>query len=53
MQALEVILSLCETMYWWRRRESNPRPQILRSQIYMFISSIVLTSSYPMNRENN
>jgi hypothetical protein len=37
---------------WWRRRESNPRPQILRFQLYMFIPSIILTTSYPMDREN-
>lgn len=37
---------------WWRRRESNPRPQILRFRIYMFSSSINLTLRYPMNREN-
>ena len=23
------------TVEWWRRRESNPRPQVLRSQAYM------------------
>ena len=37
---------------WWRRGESNPRPQILRFQLYMLISSIILTRRYPMNREN-
>jgi len=39
-------------LFWWRRRESNPRPRILCLQLYMLISSINLTSSYPMNREN-
>jgi hypothetical protein len=41
-----------ETYIWWRRRESNPRPQILRYQLYMLIPSISLTISYPMDREN-
>src|SRR5690554_2658613 len=25
---------------WWRRRESNPRPQALRSELYMLIPSL-------------
>ncbi len=33
-------------MNWWRRRESNPRPQMLPSRIYM-LSSVLL--SYPWN----
>ena len=26
--------------YWWRRRESNPRPKILPSRFYMLSSSL-------------
>jgi len=26
--------------YWWRRRESNPRPKILPSSFYMLSSSL-------------
>jgi len=26
--------------YWWSRRESNPRPQILHSQFYI-LSSVI------------
>ena len=37
---------------WWRRRESNPRPQALRLRIYMLIRSIVLADGYPTGREN-
>ena len=29
--------------YWWRRRESNPRPQVLHSQDYM-LSLVVWVS---------
>jgi len=38
---------------WWRRRESNPRPQILRLRFYMLIPSIDLTNCYPKGREDN
>jgi hypothetical protein len=27
-------------MFWWRRRESNPRPKILPSSFYMLSSSL-------------
>jgi hypothetical protein len=35
---------------WWRRRESNPRPQALCPWPYMRIRSIVLTGSNPTDR---
>jgi len=38
--------------YWWRRRESNPRPQVLRLWLYMLILSINLVDGYPTGREN-
>ena len=41
-----------QTFNWWRRRESNPRPQILCRQLYMLIQSINLTVCYPIGREN-
>ncbi len=31
--------------YWWRRRESNPRPQVLCPRIYMRIPSFVLLAA--------
>jgi len=37
---------------WWRRRESNPRPQVLRPWLYMLIRSIDLVDGYPTGREN-
>ena len=37
---------------WWRRRESNPRPQALRLWLYMLIRSIYLIAGYPTGREN-
>ena len=37
---------------WWRRRESNPRPQVLRLWLYMLIRSIYLIAGYPTGREN-
>jgi len=37
---------------WWRRRESNPRPQALCRRFYMRILSIVLTGRYPTGRED-
>ena len=37
---------------WWRRRELNPRPQVLRLWLYMLIRSIDLIDGYPTGREN-
>jgi len=37
---------------WWRRRESNPRPQVLRRWLYMLIRPIYLIDGYPVGREN-
>ena len=37
---------------WWRRRESNPRPQVLRHRIYMLILSIDLIGCYPTGRDH-
>jgi len=39
-------------MNWWRRRESNPRPQALYYRIYMLIRAFNLTASYPAGRED-
>ena len=36
--------------YWWRRRESNPRPRILRPQLYMLSRVFVLTACDPTGR---
>ena len=30
----------CLDIKWWRRRESNPRPEILPSSFYMLSSSL-------------
>ena len=38
---------------WWRRRESNPRPQALRLWLYMLIRPIVLTNGYPVGGEDH
>jgi hypothetical protein len=38
---------------WWRRRESNPRPQDLRLWLYMLIRVFVLTGGYPTGRDNH
>ncbi len=37
---LMYLLGLPCTTKWWRRRESNPRPQILPSRIYMLSSGL-------------
>jgi len=37
---------------WWRWRESNPRPQALRSRYYMLVLSIILVVHYPTGRED-
>jgi len=37
---------------WWRRRESNPRPQALRLWLYMLIPYFDLTGGYPTGWEN-
>jgi len=33
-------------MIWWRRRESNPRPQVRYLRSYMFIGLLSLTMSF-------
>ena len=38
---------------WWRRRESNPRPQDLCLWLYMLIRSINLTRCYLIGKEDN
>ena len=35
------------TIFWWRRRESNPRPPVLCHWLYMFILNFNLTGCYP------
>lgn len=40
------------TKKWWRRRESNPRPQALRYRLYMLIPYFDLVCGYPMGEEN-
>ena len=37
---------------WWRRRESNPRPQVLRLWLYMLIPVLYLITGYPTGRED-
>jgi hypothetical protein len=37
---------------WWKRRESNPRPQILNSKVYMHSRIIYLTVVTPTGRLN-
>ncbi len=43
---------LGDLSYWWRRRESNPSPQVIRLWLYMLIRSISLIEGYPIGREN-
>ncbi len=40
-------------LIWWRRRESNPRPQALRLRLYMLIPPLVVGGRYPAGREND
>lgn len=42
----------CFWIDWWRWRELNPRPQILRCRYYMFFLFFILVSGYPTGREN-
>ena len=37
---------------WWRRRESNPRPQALRYRFYVRVQPIDLATCYPVGGEN-
>ena len=37
---------------WWRRRESNPRPQVLRYRFYVRVQPIDLAPCYPADGEN-
>ena len=34
-------------VYWWRRRESNSRPQVLRHRLYMLIRAFVFNCRLP------
>jgi hypothetical protein len=53
-QARKRARRLSEPLYiWWRWRELNPRPQILRFRYYMFFLFLILTRSYPTGRENH
>jgi len=36
--------------FWWRRRESNPRPQALRHRLYMLSRSIFFNRLLPDRR---
>ena len=38
--------------YWWRRRESNPRPQVLCRRFYMLSRVFNLAGCYPTGRED-
>ena len=40
---LVYFFGLHKTSNWWRRRESNPRPQILYTQIYILSHAFNLT----------
>jgi hypothetical protein len=44
---------LFSLLVWWRRRESNPRPQDLRLRLYMLIRVFALTGGYPTGRDNH
>ena len=35
LRAILSFLGCLTTIKWWRRRESNPRPQALRLRLYM------------------
>jgi len=35
---------------WWRRRESNPRPQVLRHRLYMLIHAFCFNRQQPDGR---
>ena len=37
-------------VFWWRRRESNPRPQALRLWLYMLSPLLNLANSVPAGR---
>src|SRR5688572_31396001 len=37
---------------WWRRRESNSRPQALRYRFYVRVQPIDLAACYPVGGEN-
>ena len=33
----QLFLRLCQTVSWWRRRESNPRPKIFHCSFYILV----------------
>ena len=39
-------------MNWWRRRESNPRPQVIRFRLYMLSRPINFIAGYPVDEGN-
>ncbi len=47
-----VVTGRYRTINWWRRRESNPSPRVIRLWLYMLIRSIYLIEGYPIGREN-
>lgn len=49
---LRVFIGSLKTLYWWRRRELNPRPQALCHWLYMLIPTLCLTGCYPPDGEN-
>jgi len=48
----KAVLGRLWILNWWRRGESNPRPQTLRHKVYMLIPCFCLTHSYPTGQEN-
>jgi len=38
--------------YWWRRRESNPRPEILRNGVYILILNFESRGSDSFRRDS-
>jgi len=37
-QGLMGVVALCWIVFWWRRRESNPGPEIFHEDLYIHIS---------------
>jgi len=48
---LRYFVRLCDTLNWWRWRELNPRPTILRLPIYMLIPTLVFDAGCRLSTE--
>jgi hypothetical protein len=47
LKGTKIPLKIKRDIVWWRRRESNPRPQIRRRRLYMLIHAFKFNRKLP------